>query len=483
MKTVQIPIRTKGVKPEPSLKIPFLPVRHALAGCRRLILASSLATLLSLPIGAQAQSGSEPSASYKILMQDILINADLWSATPEILSAGYGFEGIIGVDGNKEAVLAAHSAWLDLPGYENPPLRSQTSSPTPDQVATNFGYSVELADAMPIVFSWPVLPSTVTAEAFRIELNTGEIVTPAVVSISPNLEYNERNTIVMFGEFGNRLTPGTEGAIYPVKVTIVKTSTPMKLVGPNGPVSAVGLEKESTHPYTPNGGPTLVGAKLTTMSTLGEGAPPMFSSALPNHGEALYGEDAQYRLRMLTTGGFSRDGVSSVFPTDFSTHFRLRVVDLDDQGNEIIKWITEVGVPLSTSQGSITVVGLADLGPWMSSYDLTYQEDHDNQIDIILKGDEAAMRLLTHIEIPATGEYLPFYNPGGPGEDLINDFYTKPGPYTLQPIMIAIDDPFTVTYMVPEPSLGILGALAAAALAVMAKGGRGRRMRRLPDVP
>jgi len=30
-------------------------------------------------------------------MSDILINADLWSEKPEILSAEYGFDGIIGV--------------------------------------------------------------------------------------------------------------------------------------------------------------------------------------------------------------------------------------------------------------------------------------------------------------------------------------------------------------------------------------------------
>ncbi len=383
-------------------------------------------------------------------MQDILINADLWSDTPEILSAGYGFEGIIGVPGNQQDVIAAGGAWQEIPGYDNPPYRAQTSSATPVQVAFSYGFPVNYADAIPVVFSWPVLPSTVHPEAFRITLNTGQTVTPLVASIVPNLEYNERNTVVIFGEFGNRLSPGSEGAIYPVSVKIVEGPASMQLVGSNGPVSATGLSKESGNPYVENGGPTLVGAKLSVMSTLGEGGPTLFDSQLPNDGIALYGDDAQYRLRVLTTGGFSPDGITSLLPTDFERFFRLRVEDPLGEEGEI--WLTETGVVYETSAGSITIVGLADLGVAMDSYDLAYIEDHDNQIDIILKGDEAAMRLITHVEIPAEGDYQPFYNPGGPGMDpTLGVTYTEPGPYTLQSVMMAIDDPFTVTYVIPEP--------------------------------
>jgi hypothetical protein len=31
--------------------------------------------------------------------RDVVLNADLWPARPEILSAGFGFEGIIGIPG------------------------------------------------------------------------------------------------------------------------------------------------------------------------------------------------------------------------------------------------------------------------------------------------------------------------------------------------------------------------------------------------
>lgn len=429
------------------------------SGCSQFRLIPTVAALLSVGafVTISRADDDPPNPAYVLLMQDILINADLWSATPEILSAGYGFEGISGVPGGAANVIAAGGAWQPLDGFDNPPYRAQTSAPTPAGVALNYGYPTLYLDAMPVVFSWPVLPSTVRPQDFLITLNTGDVVQAQVASITPNFEYNERNTVVIFGEFGNRLAPSVEGSIHPVSLTIASSATLM-LYGPDGAVSAAEMTKESSNPYVENGGPTLVGAKLSFMSTLGEGAPPGFDGAVPNDGVALYGEEnAQFRLRVLTTGGFSPDGVTSVLPTDFATFFRLRVSDQDEFGNEIELWLTETNVTYETSQGSITILGLADLGVWQEEYDVTYVEDHDNQIDIVLKGDEAAMRLITHVEIPASGDYRPFYNPGGPGMNPTPGVtYTQPGPYTLQPVMMCLDDPFTVTYVVPEPSTVLL---------------------------
>lgn len=75
-----------------------------------------------------------------------------------------------------------------------------------------------------------------------------------------------------------------------------------------------------------------------------QGAPAAFSSALPNDGVALYGSAAAYRLRVLTTGGFSPDGVRSVYPTEFARYFRVLTID----------------------GGTLSVLGLADLGLAMS---------------------------------------------------------------------------------------------------------------------
>lgn len=81
-------------------------------------------------------------------------------------------------------------------------------------------------------------------------------------------------------------------------------------------------------------------------------------------------------------------------------------------------------------------------------YDDCYVEDSDNYIDIILEGDEAAARALTHIEIPAGQDgYLRFYDPGGPGPEPFPDVrYSAPGPPDLEPIINALDNPMRVSY-------------------------------------
>ena len=60
-----------------------------------------------------------------VLWKDIVINADLWSDTPEIMSAGYGFEGIEGVNQGESYVVAAGGAW-ELLTMPNPPYDAHT---------------------------------------------------------------------------------------------------------------------------------------------------------------------------------------------------------------------------------------------------------------------------------------------------------------------------------------------------------------------
>jgi len=221
-----------------------------------------------------------------------------------------------------------------------------------------------------VEFSWPVLPTTVDGSDFEVTLNTGEKVIADGASITPNLEYNERSTVVIVSnKFGNRLEPGTPGAIYPVKLRIVKDSTPLTLVGPGGRKKvAVGLshgngKKPMTGYYS---GPTLCAAKLSVLSTVGEGGPAFFAGGYtPNDGAALYGSNAQYRLRVLTTGGFSPDGVRSLYPTEYSSFFQIEVKDLD--GRSVL--LTETNKTYSLRAGSIQILGLADLSVAQSSYD------------------------------------------------------------------------------------------------------------------
>lgn len=377
--------------------------------------------------------------TFQLLHQDTIINADLWSSEPEMLSAGYGFDNIIGVEGEEAEVRAAGGTWNTVTCTD--PARSVlTSSSTPNTVAAGFDNSAEFADGLPVVFSWPILPSTLNHTDFLVTLNTGETLTPDAAGIYPNYEYNERHVAVIFGDFGNRLLPDEQGALYVTRVEVVEDDTPLMLLGSEGLVSAVGLFKESdSSPY--ESGPYLVGAKLNRLSIEGEGGPRFLGANQPNHGTALYGDAGEYRLRIYTTGGFSPDGVRGVLPTEFERYFRIHVQD----GETVL--ITQPNVDYEVSGGSIRVLGLADLGLAQATYDDCYVEDHDNYIDIILAGDEAAMRQITFLEIPAEGDYDPFYNPGGPGNHPTpNTRYTAPGPADLEPVIIALDDPLTVTY-------------------------------------
>src|SRR5262249_7556010 len=154
------------------------------------------------------------------LKRNVLINADYYSDTPRILGASLGFTHIIGVPGlngtkGTEALARrAGGTWetLSSPSASTAALRAYTSDIPVRAVAVAYGYPVKYADGFPIEFSWPVLPSSVSADDFRVVLNTGQVITPLVASIFPNEEYNERSTVVIFGYFGNRIAPGEPGA-------------------------------------------------------------------------------------------------------------------------------------------------------------------------------------------------------------------------------------------------------------------------------
>ena len=300
----------------------------------------ALATSMGTTIVALVGCGTPP--TYRALMQDVLLEADYWENEPRIMAVGLGFTDINGTPGvslplgmAELAVFFNGGSWNTIYADVDPedvPLRAYTSAVSPIGMALGFGVPSFYGDGTPMELSWPVLPSTVHPEDILITLNTGEQVQPVNISIMPNFEYNERSTLVMNGDFGNRLDPGQTGAVYPVLFEIVDDGTPMMLLGPGGRIeSAVGLSYgDGATPLTAYGdgnGPRLCAAKLTRMEDgmLGEGGPTFFSGSLPNDGVALYGKDAQYRLRMLTTGGFSPDGVRSLYPTEYASFFRIKV--------------------------------------------------------------------------------------------------------------------------------------------------------------
>ena len=415
---------------------------------------------------SQAATADQPTF-YQAIMGDRLIEADYWQQQPAILAAGLGFTDINGVPGlaadgqtleESEALArSAGAGWhnvTDVATPEGVALRAYTSAVSLATITMGFGNPSPNGDGLPMEFSHPVLGSSVQREDIVVRLNTGEAVTPMNIGVIPNSEYNERSTLVMNGDFGNRLDPSEAGAVYPVQFEIVDE---LMLVTQHGLFNAIGLTfgdgSEPLTAYQKGKGPRLCAAKLTRAAAglAGEGAPAGQSAGYtPNDLVALYGDAAEYRLRILTTGGFSPDGVRSMYPTEFARYFRVGVapagVARDDYDNLV--WLTETGVSYGLpGYGVVEVVGLAELGVAAASYNDTYVEDHDNQIDIVLRGDEAAIARVAVVHIPAAAPYSALYNPGGPGNQPDpKTTYSQPGPEYYQPVTVALDDPMQVSY-------------------------------------
>jgi len=400
---------------------------------------------------------------FQFLQQSVLMQltsgklegADYWRDEPIILAAGMGFDNIIGLpDVTEETVRQAGGSWygdLQCINGETPTTNLLTSAAVADTIGLAYRGYADYDDGLPIEFSWPVATETVDPTDFQFTLNTGEIVFGHAAGMNPNWENNERNTVVLFGDFGNRKKSTEPGAVFPVKLEIVADATPLLLIGPGGQeVSAVGLTwTTDKSPY--DRGPSLVGAKLNYIGerAVGEGGVFVMDQAnsMPNDEFALY-DEGDFRLRVLTTGGFSPDGVTGLRPNMFEQFFRLRAKGAD--GGTVI--IDKVGVEYQVAGGRLRIVGLSDLGRAENTkegiyYDDCYQEDRDNYIDIILVGDAEAARNITFVEIPGLeGGYRAFYNPGGPGpEPFAGVRYTAPGPPDLEPVVIALDNPMRVS--------------------------------------
>lgn len=289
---------------------------------------------------------TQPPAPFSFFFDGVLIGADYWSEEPKILSAGVGFADIVGVDApelTEEVVRQIGGAWSsDINCGDD--TRNYTASSTQAQVGIGFIQQTPYGelrdgaiaiDGLPIVLSWPIDTRTLSLTDFQFTLNTGDIVRPLAVSTFPNFEDNERNVPVVFGEWANRLPSDHPDSRFPIKLEIVADDTPLMMVGPDGQLfNAVGLTWETnTSPYDENNGPRLVGAKLNRIdgtmageSVSGIPNPAIRQAIWPNNdASVMYGE-GDFMLRILTTGGFSPDGVSGVKPNDFERFFRIHAI-------------------------------------------------------------------------------------------------------------------------------------------------------------
>ncbi len=431
---------------------------------------------LTLPGVAIAQTGGLVGRAQH---RDILIASDMWAKTPGIMGVSLNFTDIIGVPGlntsdktqtlagARELVLNAGGAWNDNVTCADPADWAKTIWAYTTAIGTaqyiqawGDGFPAEKLDVVQVQFSWPPRPSTLNGSDFEVTLNDGTQVVPANATVGPNFEYNEGTTVVLNDAvLGNRLPKSDPGALYPVSVKVIADSTPLQLVGPKGRlVSAVGLMGTNDRtPYddrpadpTKWTGPRMIAAKITRMSTAGEGGPKVLANGLlPNDGVAIFGATrAQYRVRIATLGGaFSPDGLRAMYPNEYRSFFQLIARTAAGRLVPIIKanhtYVVD-GEP-------ITVVGIADrtMKAPPTKYNQCLQDDSENQIDIVLKGSEAAMRTLVAVRIPAQGNgYKPLYNDGGPGATpALGTRYTAPGPRQTMRLINGLDNPMQTTFI------------------------------------
>lgn len=433
--------------------------------------------------GANSQSTSAtayasykaPNKIYQTLLTSPLKGADIWDNTPKIMSANYAFEGIQAAPNGETAVLDAGGAW-NIISTPNAQYGAFTATGDINNIANAFGYTVYYDDAMPICFSQPIITSTINPTDFRLTLNTGKVVTPDVASLSPNFFYNESSCVVIFGRFGNRLAPGETGAVYPVTVSIVAgssngSSPHLTLIDANGTQTDMttvnngsGASITSGNPYVTNGGPSLLAAKLSTIDrntvATTQTTQTAFQTNVRNDGAALYGSTntgTLYRLRMYTSGGFALGNFTpsitrpmSLMPTDYNNFFRVQV---GPDSNPT--YLSESGHTYTiTGYGTIKILGLASLGNVNLTENDAYIADNNNYIDIIMVGDDAAMRQITYLDIPTTGNnaatqtpYLKLYNPGGPGNNpTAGVTYSQAGPPVHIAVTNALDNANIITY-------------------------------------
>jgi hypothetical protein len=119
-----------------------------------------------------------------------------------------GFDGIIGLSGiSKDTIREAGGAWysgLRCTNGKKPGDDLLTSAASASNIKYAYKGYANHDDGLPVVFSWPVATEAVDPTDLKLTLNTGRIVYPHAASMNPNWEDNERNTVVVLGQFGNR---------------------------------------------------------------------------------------------------------------------------------------------------------------------------------------------------------------------------------------------------------------------------------------
>ena len=291
---------------------------------------------------------------------DVLSITSLYS--PTILSSLYGYNNCIGGVNNFDT----EEQYL-----EDLRIRNCTVVKGPDghyvhNVPSAFmiraacrNLHLEWLDGMPVVFNFP-LKETPNNMAIEVTLSDGSTSIPDCMMLGPANEHNEKDTLLLLGQFGD----GALNTVHPVQISVVDT---VILVTPDGEVDANGIiyRNEDDMNYMISS-VRLTYSRMWDVSVFSEGTRyptwPLPSMVYPNTCEVLY-PSTTHVIRMAFSGGISLDGVNSVLP--------------------ITKGIFTV---LSSSKSEeIPYLGLADLGKSvLPEENIMYKSDTDNYLDICM---------------------------------------------------------------------------------------------------
>ena len=102
-------------------------------------------------------------------MSDLIINADLWSDKPEILSADWGFDGGIGIAPFTEENAKNNRVAQSTITCSDNSTMALTRGTSTSSLPPIFGAShIVLGDRFPVIFSHPVLTLTADPSDFEV---------------------------------------------------------------------------------------------------------------------------------------------------------------------------------------------------------------------------------------------------------------------------------------------------------------------------
>ena len=120
-------------------------------------------------------------------------------------------------------------------------------------------------------------------------------------------------------------------------------------------------------------------------------------------------DDAQnlYRLRLYISGGMTPNGVNGVLPTHFDDYITINFSD----GT----FIDQANVPADIEGGTVTVLGLADLGLKHRTTQFVTWRIGTTTLMLEVSGEDQGLAISQVVSVLAFSKGKQLYNPGGPG--------------------------------------------------------------------